>query len=78
MRFDRVVAQCRDQLAVESESQRISFEVLQKQSRRLARLLRLKGVAQGATVAVCLEDRCDVVTAHLGDTSRWRNMFSIA
>ncbi|PSL21502.1 non-ribosomal peptide synthetase [Chitinophaga ginsengisoli] len=52
-------------VAIEEEAGRISYEELEKDSNRLARLLKAKGVVPGDTISVVLPSGINLVTAML-------------
>lgn len=52
-------------VAVEEEAAKISYEDLEKESNRLARLLKVKGVTTGDTIGVVLSSGINLITAML-------------
>ena len=64
-RFSAVAAERQDAIAVEQDSDRISYAELERRANRLAHHLRASGVGPGSVVMTCLDRSIDLVVSLL-------------
>jgi amino acid adenylation domain-containing protein len=64
--FEEQVARTPDALAVQDESEALTYSVLNARANRLARHLRGRGVGAGCLVAVCMERSVELIVSLLG------------